>query len=45
MIEEYQKYRKRTWRYLLDTAIFLKMSNFNTPNVISFLKKKTAAEM
>ena len=30
---------------LLDTAIFLKMSNFNTPNVISFLKKKTAAEM
>lgn len=35
--------QKRTWQYLLDTAISSKKGNFNTPSIFSFLKKKTAA--
>ena len=35
-------YRKRTWRYLLDTAVSSKKGDFNTPPVFLFFKKKTA---
>lgn len=30
----------KTQRYLLDTAVFLKKGEFNTPSVIQFLKKE-----
>jgi hypothetical protein len=32
-----------TWRYLPDTAMSLKMGEFNTPSVSQFFRKKTAA--
>ena len=38
-----RKNYKRTWRYLLDTAMSLKMGDFNTPSISYFLKKKMAA--
>ena len=34
---------KVTRRYLLDTAVFLKKGNFNTPSVFRFFKRQTAA--
>ena len=32
-------YKKRTWQYLPDTVVSLKMGDFNTPSVFHFFKR------